>query len=151
MIGAFLLLTVPLCPLGDAYRGITHAFYISIPFHWRQPGYHTHILHLYTPSLAFAGASHTLLTFLYPLTSFHRGITHAFGIPMPSQWRLPGHQTSLLHCHTLSPASFQTNIRIKFKFQVINYTLQIVTYRFQITDYNLHIANHKLQPAYRKP
>ena len=118
MIGAFLLLIVPLCPLIDACRGINRTFCISMPHHWLLPGHQSHILRPYAPSLAFAGASHAHFASLCPIIDFCRGINRTFCISMP-----------------LLLASFQTNIRIKFKLQVINYTLQIVTYRFQITNY----------------
>ena len=153
-IGASHTLSVSLCPLNDAYQGITHAFCISIPHHWLLPGHHTRFQHpyalsmtlagashahfaslypiigfcrgivhafsisiphhwllsgyharfqyLYAPSFAFAGASYTLSASLCPLNGAYRGITHTFGIPMPSQWCLPGHHAHFQHPYALS-------------------------------------------------
>ena len=84
-------------------------------------------------SLAFAGVSTAHFASLCPIIGFCWGINRTFCISM-----------------SLLLASFQTNIRIKFKLQVINYTLQIVTYRFQISNYKPQNSNHRLQLAYHK-
>ena len=104
MIRAFLLLTVPLCPLIDACRGITCTFCIPMPHHWLLPGHHMHILHFYALSLTLAGASHAHFAFLCPLIGFCRGINRTFCISMPHHWLLPGHHMHILHFYALSLA-----------------------------------------------
>ena len=104
MIGAFSLLTVPLCPLIDACRGINRTFCISMPHHRLLPGYQPHILHLYAPSLAFAGASIAHFASLCPIIGFCRGINRTFCISMPHYWLLPGHHMHILHLYAPSLA-----------------------------------------------
>jgi len=104
MIGAFLLLAIPLCPLIDANRGITHAFSTPIPHHWLLPGHHARFQYLYAPSVTLAGASRTFSVSLCPIICFCRGITHGFSISMPHHWLLLGHHTHILHLYTPSLA-----------------------------------------------